>query len=114
MKHSDIKGLTSISKNNLENLFNVYDDGVYYYNLMRTVNIPAKLDPSVYFLLKINSSVSLTALSYRVYGNINLWWLICVANGIDDTVRPMTPGRVLKIIHPDKVQDIIRALTEST
>ena len=49
-----------------------------------------------------------------MYGNINLWWLICVANGIDDTVRPMTPGRVLKIIHPDKVQDIIRALTEST
>lgn len=109
-RHKDIDSLTTITKNHLENLFNVYNDDVYYYNLMRTVNIPEDLDPSVYFLLKVDRVISLTTLSYKIYGNIKLWWLICAANNINDAVRPIPTGTVLRIIHPSKVSSIIESL----
>ena len=110
MKHTDISDLTVIGDKHFENLFNVYDDGVYYYNLLRTVNMPENLDPSTYFLLKLDRSISLTALSHRIYGSINLWWLICIANNINDTVRPIEVGTVLKIILPEHVNSIVETL----
>jgi len=112
-KHNNISELDDISENQLENLFNVYNDGVYHYNLLRTVNIPEDLDPSVYFLLKLDRSISLTTLSYRVYGNIHMWWLICIANNINDTVKPLEVGRVLRIIQPDRASDIVKMLKDS-
>ena len=114
MKHRDVPNSTSLSDNHFENLFNVYDDdGVYYYNLMKTVNIPESLDPGSYFLLTVDNPMSLTTLSFRVYGSINLWWLICIANNINDTVKPITPGRTLRIIHPSYIPKIKSALESS-
>lgn len=112
LRHNDIPELNSIDSNNYENLFNVYKDNRYYYNLLRTVTIPDNLDPSVYFLLKLNKSTPLTTLSYRVYGTIKLWWLICIANNINDTVRPIEPGKVLKIIIPAEVGNIVKMLKQ--
>lgn len=109
-RHRDISSLTEISENNFENLFSVHNDGVYYYNLMKSVYVPEEMDPSMYFLVKMDVSLSLTALSHRIYGNINLWWLICIANGINDSVRPIETGTVLKIIHPSKIPSIVKSL----
>lgn len=112
LKHNEVPELDSIDKNQYENLFNVYQDDVYYYNLMRTVSVPEDLDPSVYFIMKMNRPMPLTTLSHRVYGTIKLWWLICVTNNINDTVRPIEPGTVLKIIIPEKVGSIVEMLKQ--
>lgn len=111
-KHKDVPGLMPIDDDYMENIFNVYTDstGRNFYNLSRTINIPENLDPSVYFLLKLTKLTSLTSLSYTVYGTMHLWWLICSTNNINDTVRPIEPGTVLKIIHPSRISGIIKKL----
>ena len=111
-RHNEIPELNSIEKNHYENLFNMYQDDVYYYNLMRTVSVPDNLDPSVYFIMKMNRPMPLTTLSYSVYGTIKLWWLICVTNNINDTVRPIEAGTILKIITPGNVGKIVEMLKQ--
>lgn len=36
-------------------------------------------------------------ISYKIYGTVDLWWLICAVNDIMDPFTELTLGRVLKV-----------------
>ena len=45
MKQNQIDELSKLEPENMENMFNVYQekDGMYYYNLLRTIEFPDNL-----------------------------------------------------------------------
>ena len=112
---NDISELPDLNKYVMENLFPVHKDdgGKYYYNIIRTVVAPENLAPETYYEFRIPSPTPLTNLSHRVYGRIELWWLICVVNNINNPVELLPAGTVLKIIRADRVTDVLNKIKSS-
>lgn len=100
-----------ITNENYENIFNVYeDDGRYFYNLTRTINFPTELDPTVYTFHETLPDEHYTTISYNYYGTTKLWWVICGANQIINPTYPPYQGRILKIIKPEYINQILGSL----
>jgi hypothetical protein len=114
-KQNNISVLPTLSLLNLENLFNVYNDGKnYYYNLLGTVNIPKDLDTSTYGVFIVTSDyTSWTAISQKIYNTPSLWWLICSTNNIQNPIEFPKAGTRLKYFTPDYVSAILQQITQS-
>lgn len=114
-KQNNIATLPTLSQLKLENLFNVYNNGSnYFYNLIGTVNIPQDLDPTVYIFFTVTSDyMPWTLISYKVYNTIDLWWLICSVNNIQNPLQFAKAGTKLKILAPEYVSAILQQLTTS-
>ncbi len=117
MKEELYKNQNSITELNnlvdfaLENIFNVYKDGDYYaYNLLKTVRIPADLDPEAFTYVRIDGKLSWTQISQLEYGTIRLWWLICITNGILNPVKLPKPGLVIKVLKPKLIQGVLQSI----
>lgn len=119
MKQNDLTDVTyKLAPQNYENIFNVYemldsDDQVkYMYNILRKVNFPDDLDPSIYttYVTKLNDTWPL--ISWIQYSNVTLWWLICHLNNIaNPTVQP-EPGTELKILDINVLKNVLNSLKE--
>ena len=108
---NEIQDLPNLDEFSFENIFNIHQDGDYYfYNLLRTVNFPKLLEPDTYATYRVKSSSPLTALSFKFYGTTKLWWLIVLANQINNPVQFIEPGKTLKIIKPDLVGSILQGI----
>lgn len=106
-----------ISRFNLANMFNVYDDkslGSNYkaYNLNRGLiitgmeNIPAT-QLSTY---KVKEGDNLNLISFHLYGTIELWWIIAKLNKITDATITLQPGWVLYTLDKGTINQILNAL----
>lgn len=114
-KQNNIPDLPTLSLLKLENLFNVYNNGSnYFYNLIGTVNIPNNLDPSAYINYTVTSdNMPWTQISFLSYGTMDLWWLICSANNIQNPIEFPKAGTVLKILTPEYVGSILQVIKNS-
>ena len=103
------KELKTPGSNSYETIFKVYqnDDGFYFYNILKKVSMSGMLRPNTFYRKRVDRRLPYTALSYMVYGNIDLWWLICIANNITNPVEMPKPGSMLKMIHPRLVNNVI-------
>jgi hypothetical protein len=118
MKITEIQGYRNyISKFDLANMFNIYDDpklGANYktYNLNRTIiitgleNIPAS-ELSTY---KVNDGDNLQMISYKLYGTIELWWIIAKINNIRDAAITLTSGTSIYTLNTSIVNNILNKL----
>ena len=108
----DIPELSSLTEYKLENIFKVYrnTEGYYYYNILKTINIPDNIDISMYDKIRINQKLPYTAISYSQYKTIDLWWLICMVNKISNPLELVAPGTVLKIIKPGEIPRLMDAI----
>ena len=114
MKNKDIPNVQyKITNAHFENLFDVYEeeDEKYFYNLLKTVNMPKDLDPIYYDNYVVKYGDMWPTISYAFYGNVVLWWLICATNQVmNPTVAPEV-GAVIKIIKPSYVPEILNKLS---
>jgi hypothetical protein len=113
MKHNDVPNVSyKITPQNYENIFNVYqdEDGFYYYNILKTVNFPAELDPSVFQEYTTGYNDTWPIISWKFYHSVKLWWLICAANQIVNPVEQPKAGTVLKIINSTVARNILNNL----
>ena len=99
MKQNQTKGLSILDSENYENIFNVYQnlDGMHYYNLLQTVVFPKHLPPGMFDSYAVGDGDTWPFISYKVYNTPNLWWLIILANDIDNPVLLPKPGTFLFI-----------------
>ena len=105
-------GMPELSQYRFENIFRVFKDGKYnFYNIMKTVSFPEILSERYYFTYTVDRSLPYTALSYMMYNTIELWWLICAVNKIDDPTSFITPGTRIKIIKQSEISTIIDEIT---
>ena len=102
------RGSPSPLPDQYEHIFSVHkDDGYYMYNILQQVVLPEELDTGFYEIVSPPPSMPYSILSYRIYGTMNLWWLICVANGIDNPTQLTKAGDSLKIIKPQFVGRVL-------
>ena len=115
MKQNNITELPSINSNRYENLFNVFtttkdNNYYYYYNILNKITIPDTTSNSVYQAYRVNKLLPLTTISYNNYNTIHLWWLIVVVNKIQNPVKLIAPGSILKILKQDYINNVLNKL----
>jgi nucleoid-associated protein YgaU len=115
MKHNQISDLSRISRENLENIFNVYkeDGGFYFYNLLQTVVFPSDLPESVFNKYVIRNQDTWPFISYKAYNNTNLWWLILLANDIIDATKIPKPGTTIRVPNAAIVREVLSQIERS-
>ena len=98
-KQNDITALARLGIENMENIFNVYQDSnnMYYYNLLQTVVFPQNLPISLFSAYDVKYGDTWPFISFKAYQTPNLWWLILLANNIQNPMAPMVPGKQIKI-----------------
>jgi hypothetical protein len=108
MKHNQIADLPKIGIENLENIFNIHQDenGVYYYNLLQTIVLP-DLPPNLFDEYIIKPGDSWPFISFKTLQNVNLWWLILLANNIDNPTSLPVPGTTIKIPITEVVKEVL-------
>jgi LysM repeat protein len=117
MKQNDIENLDRLTPQQLENLFNVFTDDddceIYYYNLLRTVNFPEDLDESLFTTYKVRPQDTYPMIAHRIYGSLQLWWLICAINNIKNPLPLPEPGIELKVLSSNVVKTILGEIRSS-
>jgi prophage DNA circulation protein len=68
------------------------------------------MNDSYYSTYRVKSNSPLTALSFKFYNTIKLWWLIVLANNINNPVSFIPPGTTLKVIKPQFVPQILESI----
>ena len=109
---NEVAELRKLFDNSYEGIFRMYkDQGEFYaYNILRTIQFPDDLHNDVYYYLTISGRTTWTDLSFDIYGDIKLWWLICSVNKIMNPVKLPESGSIIKILKPEYVSDIIDAI----
>ena len=109
-KQNDVNALPPLDTFRYENIFNVYLDNNnrYFYNLLAKVNFPQDITNYYYDVYTVpNNNLPYTYISYLLYGTIELWWLICAFNNIENPVYFPQANTQLKYLKPQYVRLII-------
>ena len=109
-----------ITKYDLANIFNVYEDDdinddTMYYNINRSIMFTEldKSDNDEFYYYTIGDMETWNLISYKEYGTTRLWWIICKLNGINDpTVEPKV-GNILRMVSIDKINSILTSIRGS-
>jgi hypothetical protein len=117
LKANDIPNIQyKVPSTNLETIFNVYenddDNQKYFYNILKTVNIPKDLNPDFYDFYTVKFGDVWPNIAWTFYGNVNLWWLICVTNQIQNPTSFPKPGLIIKIIKTPYITEILNRISE--
>jgi nucleoid-associated protein YgaU len=109
MNQNQIRELPKLETEQLENIFNVHqtEKGYYYYNLIETVSLPESLPPSFFTSYNIAPADTWPYISYKVFKNPNVWWLILLINKIQNPLLPLPIGETILIPTPSVAQMIL-------
>lgn len=102
-----------LDKYNFAKIFNIVEKNKNsYYNICNTIrfiNID-DITPNNYSNYIISSVDSWTAISYKFYKTIKLWWLICKFNDIKNPFTELIPGKYIKIPDENLVKTILNEM----
>jgi len=105
---SELPKLDSIPTDRFENIFKMYTENKYYfYNILKTLNIPEELDESLFFNFEVPNTMAWHILSYKLYRSTDLWWLIAVINDIKNPVILPQGGDILKVIQQGRINEVL-------
>jgi len=109
MKQNEIDSLTKLPSENFENIFNVYteENNIYFYNLLQTISFPTDLPAGLFDSYSITYGDSWPLISYKNYSTPNLWWVILLANQIDNPTNTPKPGKFLAIPKIEVVKEVL-------
>lgn len=115
MKQNQIKDLPRLDTENLENIFNIYQDqdGRYFYNLLQTIVFPKNLPANLFTDYTIRYGDSWPFISFKTLNSPNLWWIIVLANDIINPTELPPPGTVIRIPIQQVVREILTQIGRS-
>jgi hypothetical protein len=118
---NNIGDLEHLGLGRYERIFKVFDVDVdnktfYLYNILRKVAFPTNIDSQFLDTYTTASSLPLTIVSYNIYTDISLWWLIYLINkSVIGTNIFTVPGNTeLKYIKPAFLETIFTEITKNT
>ena len=79
-----------LSKYDFANFFKVVNKGEKsYFNICTTINFDNvdKMPSSICSLYEVSAGETWTTISYKVFGTIRLWWLLCKFNNVKDPFK---------------------------
>lgn len=86
------------------------DSGYPIYNLMGKIKVPTNINPVFYDLYQPVTNESFQTISYKHYGTISLWWLICLVNNLYNITEGAVAGIPLKIIKKQYIGDMLEEI----
>lgn len=93
-------------------IFNVYkQDNTTFINILKKIQLPEDKTIDLYTRYIVSQDIPWTSLSYKLYGDLTLYWLILLANN-DKKLNPLfaEASTELFIIKPLYVEEVIKAL----
>lgn len=118
LKNNQIPDLPRIPNTRYENLFNVYTvkkDGkdFYFYNITNKVVLPTRVGGNFISKTTVNAKMTWATLSYKIYGTMNLWFLLYLLNNKDNKISfTVDPSDDILYIKPAFLNSIIQKLNE--
>jgi hypothetical protein len=112
MKQNENNELKKLTLENFANLFNVYiKDKKFIYSINKGLyfkNID-NYAPNNIQIYEIQNGDQWTNISYKFYGTIELWWIICKINGITDPVRysPIEGNKII-ILNKELINNFLQ------
>jgi hypothetical protein len=117
---NNVISLSALDINEYERIFKVFktstnDKDFYTYNTLKKIEFP-ELNSDYIDYYNVLSRMALTTLSYNIYGNIKLWWIIYLLNKEIFTGAPfyVEGGNQLKYIKPFILGSLYFDITKST
>jgi LysM repeat protein len=112
MKQNDltINDIKKLAPQNIENLWNIYFDEEidgYFYNILKTVNFPENIEPTIYGTYTSQPGDTWPLIAWKHYLDVRLWWIVCALNRIENPVGQPEPGTAIKILSVDIVRQIL-------
>ena len=114
---NNVPVLPSLESFRYENIFNVYqnDSSDYFYNILSKVNFPNNIDSTYYDVYTVpHGNMPYTLISYKLYGTILLWWLVCSVNKVQNPIFYPAAGTQLKYLTPQYVRQVLAQLGKTT
>jgi nucleoid-associated protein YgaU len=109
MYQNDLEDLPKLTNSNFENALKVLqdDNGFYYYNLLETLSFPDNL-PDIYFIdYVVKYGDTWPLISYNVYNDITMWWIIAFANKVINPITFLQPGKNIKVPVTEVASEIL-------
>jgi hypothetical protein len=113
MKQTEFTDLPRISTYRFENFFNIYQDSndlFKYYNIIRGINLFPANNTEAEDSYTVKYSDSWVSISYQYYNTIDLWWLVCAYNQIENPTSMPEPGTILKLLKSSYVSKVLSEL----
>ena len=110
---NNILDLPKLSVYRYENFFNIYTDTeaqIKFYNLLRGINIFPSENSDIDEKYIIQYKDTWASISYKKYGTIELWWLVCEYNQIKNPIDFPESGTVIKVLKSQYVSTVISEL----
>lgn len=118
---SDIKSLSSLSITAYERIFKLYTTEkntkeFLFYNILKKIEIPDTIDDELVSFYIVKADMPLTILSYKIYGDMKLWWLLFLINKKTlETNRFVVSGGVqIEYIKPEYLSLVLSQITKIT
>ena len=115
MKQNQLKELPRLNAENFENIFNVYQDqdGMYFYNLLQTIVFPQNLPANLFTQYAVAYGDTWPFISFKTLASPNLWWIILLANNIQNPLEPLVNGAIIRIPIMDVVKEVLTQMNRS-
>lgn len=112
---SEIPSYPQIEEVSYENFFklHIYNDEFAFFNLLKKINILSNtndINPNYFITYNVDVDIPWVVFSYKVYGTVNLWWLLCLVNNIQDATKNPSFGSQIKAIKPEFVNTVINQI----
>jgi hypothetical protein len=114
MKQSEFTDLPKLSFFRYENFFNIYksDDGTKFYNLLMSINVLPAEDSSVEDEYYTKANDTWLLISYKYYGTMFLWWLVCLYNKINNPIKLPESGTKIKLLKKEFIAVVLESLNK--
>lgn len=112
-RQNQISDLPNLTDYNFENIFNIYQEkGHYFYNLLNTINFPeqSKLRPELYSEYTIHANDIWSTISYKLYGSISIWWILCILNRIENPLVMPPPGTKIIVFTVEAINQVLQTM----
>lgn len=112
---NSIPYLSQLNSFRYERIFKLFktEQNQYYYNLLQSLYLPDNIDDTAVYFMHVQESMPWTTVSFKAYGNIELWWLIMLVNKIYNPLQSVNVGTVLKIVKPEYVASILQEISNA-
>jgi hypothetical protein len=111
----DLTG-TRLSITSFLNMFNIMedDDKIKFMNIFRSyvVNSDILTDIMFYDVYEVEPDDWWELISYVLYESVNLWWINCLMNNVNNPFEEMEPGAGIKLLKDSYVPQLVREIRD--
>ena len=116
---NNIPDLKSLDLEHYERIFKVFETvnngkSFYYYNILKKIQFPENISSGITKLYTTPSVLPFTTISYNIYSDIRLWWLIYLINKdkLGSNIFTVPAGTQLKYIDPLYLDIVFNQITK--